>query len=166
MTPVDLTLSSVGRISWPAAGAAIASSSAPSESPRRSRVTMPQASTLLAEETPGAGGKAAVALVGTDDDEGRALAAAGHADRVLRALDPVEQRSLHDRLNDRWRQHRAGGGRTVHLELTTRHGGLHRHALLAIEELALAHTPAGEQRREHHERDRARHGDPPHATTD
>src|SRR5262245_10525808 len=126
MTPVDLTLSSVGRISWPAAGAAIASSSVPSASPRGSRLTMRQASTLLAEETPGAGGKATVALVGTDDDEGRALAAPGYADGVLGALDPVEQRPLHDRLNDLARQHRAGGGRTVHLELTARHGGLHR----------------------------------------
>src|ERR1700752_1973155 len=108
MTPVDLTLSSVGRISWPATGAATASSSMPSASPRVS-ITVPEASTLLAEETPRAGGEAAIALVGTDDDEGRALAAAGDANRELRALDPVEQRPLQGRLHDLARQHGAGG---------------------------------------------------------
>src|SRR5262245_17019641 len=132
----------------------------PSASPRRSAITMPQASVLLADEAPGAGGEAPITFIRTDDDEGGALAAAGHADRVLRALDPVEQRPLHDRLYDLARQHGAGGPLAVHLELATRHRRLHRHALLAIEELALAYTPTGQQHHEHHERERSRHGDP------
>src|SRR5262245_24311288 len=94
----------------------------------------------LAHEAARAGGEAAVALVGADHDERRALATPRHADGVLRALESPDDGPLQGRLNDLTRQNRPGRFRTVHLELTAAHGGLHRHTLLAVEKLSLADT--------------------------
>src|SRR5215470_10341273 len=94
----------------------------------------------VSNEAAGTGGEAAIPFVRADHHEGCPLTTAGDADGELGTLQSTHERALQGRLDHLTGQYSPGRGRAAHFELPAAQGGLHRHALLAIEELRLAHT--------------------------
>src|SRR5262244_461221 len=94
----------------------------------------------ISNEAAGTGGEAAIPFVWADHHQGCPLTTARDADSELGTVQSDHERALHGRLDDLTGQHGPGRGRAVHFELRAAQGGLHRHGLLAIEELRLACT--------------------------
>src|SRR5262249_50362337 len=94
----------------------------------------------VSNEAAGTGGEAAIPFVWADHHEGCPLTTARDADGELGTLQSAHERALQGWLDDLTGQHGPGRGRAVHFELRATQGGLHRHALLPMEDRRLAHT--------------------------
>src|SRR5262245_49386941 len=121
-------------------------------------MTLPSHGLLVAHEPTGAGGETPIAPLRTDDDKGRALAAAGDANSVLGPLNTADPRTLENRLYDFSREDGRRRRGAVHLELAARGGRLHRRALHAVEELGLSGAPCSGQCGDHRQTSERFHG--------
>jgi hypothetical protein len=95
-------------------------------------------------ESTGAGGKAALPSIWTDDDVGVAFSTASHADRIFSPLDPIHPGPLEGGLDNFSRNNDRCHLLTVHLELRAGNRCLRRIVLIIVQKFRLANAPRGE----------------------